>query len=177
MGTLKLLITMPVSKGAYILGTLAYSSISGVITVVMLLGFGFAAGVDLNISWGLVPSLVLTVLTMAGLTMFVVSFAPTPQVGNISTSLLAIVLATVSPVYFTMDQAPLLLKALGYISPLRYAADGITKVVVRSVRCLSRTSCTGRLRDSKHIFGALASSVERRLAVYLSEASESSVTF
>ncbi len=127
MGTLKLLITMPVSKGAYFLGTLAYSSISGVITVVMLLGFGFAAGVDLNISWGLVPCLVLALLTMAGLTMLVVSFAPTLQVGNISTSLLAIVLATVSPVYFTMDQAPLLLKALGYISPLRYAADGITK--------------------------------------------------
>ena len=97
MGTLKLLITMPVSKGAYMLGTLAYSSLSGVITVVMLLGFGVAAGVDIDITWGLVPSLVLTVLTMAGLTMLVVSFAPTPQAGNISTALLAIVLVTVSP--------------------------------------------------------------------------------
>ena len=127
MGNLKLLITMPVSKGAYVLGTLAYSSISGVITVVMLLGFGFAAGVDVNITWGLIPSLLLTVLTMAGLTMFVVSFAPTLQAGNISTALLALVLAALSPVYFTMEQAPLLLKALGYVSPLRYAADGITK--------------------------------------------------
>ncbi|MCY4437900.1 MAG: ABC transporter permease [Chloroflexi bacterium] len=127
MGYLKLLITMPVSKGAYILGSLAYSSISGVITVVMLLGFGVAAGVDISITWGLVPCLVLTVLTMAGLTIFVVSFAPTLQAGNISASLLAIVLAALSPVYFTMEQAPLLLKALGYISPLRYAADGITK--------------------------------------------------
>ncbi len=127
MGNLKLLITMPVSKGAYVLGTLAYSSISGVITVVMLLGFGFASGVDVNITWGLIPSLFLTVLTMAGLTMFVVSFAPTLQAGNISTALLALVLAALSPVYFTMEQAPLLLKALGYVSPLRYAADGITK--------------------------------------------------
>ena len=127
MGYLKLLITMPVSKGAYILGSLAYSSISGAITVVMLLGFGVAAGVDMNISWGLVPALVLTVLTIAGLTMFVVSFAPTLQAGNISATLLAIVLAALSPVYFTMEQAPLLLRALGYISPLRYAADGITK--------------------------------------------------
>jgi len=127
MGNLKLLITMPVSKGAYVFGTLAYSSLSGVITVAILLGFGYAAGVDIDISWGLAPALILTVLTMAGLSMLVVSFAPTPQVGNISTALLAIVLATVSPVYFTMEQAPLVLKALGYISPLRYAADGITK--------------------------------------------------
>ena len=37
------------------------------------------------------------------------------------------VLAALSPVYFTMEQAPLLLKLLGYVSPLRYAADGITK--------------------------------------------------
>lgn len=127
MGTLKLLITMPVSKGAYVFGTLAYSSLSGAITVAILLGFGYAAGVDIDISWGLAPALILTVLTMAGLSMLVVSFAPTLQAGNISTALLAIVLATISPVYFTMEQAPLVLKALGYISPLRYAADGITK--------------------------------------------------
>ena len=41
MGNLRLLITMPVSKGAYVLGSLAYSSISGTITVVALLGFGW----------------------------------------------------------------------------------------------------------------------------------------
>lgn len=127
MGNLKLIITMPVSKGAFFLGTLAYSSISGIITVVMLLGFGIAAGVEISISWGFVPALALTVLTMAGLTMLVISFAPTQQIGNISAALLAMVLAIVSPVYFTMEQAPLVLKALGYISPLRYAADGITK--------------------------------------------------
>ena len=49
------------------------------------------------------------------------------QVGNLITAMLSLVLAAVSPVYFTMEQAPLLLKLLGYISPLRYAADGITK--------------------------------------------------
>ena len=34
-----------------------------------------------------------------------------------------------SPVYFTMEQAPFLLRLLGYVSPLRYAADGIGKSV------------------------------------------------
>ena len=50
MGNLRLLITMPVSKGAYVLGSLAYSSISGTITVVALLGFGLAAGVDIDVA-------------------------------------------------------------------------------------------------------------------------------
>ena len=85
MGNLRLLITMPVSKGAYVLGSLASSSISGTITVVALLGFGLAAGVDIDVAWGLVPSLILSVPTMAGL------------------------------------------RLLGYVSPLRYAADGIGK--------------------------------------------------
>ena len=127
MGNLRLLITMPVSKGAYVLGSLAYSSISGTITVVALLGFGLAAGVDIDVAWGLVPSLILSVLTMAGLTLFVVSFAPSLQAGNLITGLLSLALAAVSPVYFTMEQAPFLLRLLGYVSPLRYAADGIGK--------------------------------------------------
>ena len=129
MGNLRLLITMPVSKGAYVLGSLAFSSISGTITVVALLGFGLAAGVDIDVAWGLVPSLILSVLTMAGLTLFVVSFAPSLQAGNLITGLLSLALAAISPVYFTMEQAPFLLRLLGYVSPLRYAADGIGKSV------------------------------------------------
>ena len=129
MGNLRLLITMPVSKGAYVLGSLAYSSISGTITVVALLGFGVAAGVEVDVAWGLAPCLILAVLAMAGITLFVVSFAPSLQAGNLITGLLSLVLAAVSPVYFTMEQAPLLLRLLGYVSPLRYAADGIGKSV------------------------------------------------
>jgi len=41
------------------------------------------------------------------------------------TAMFGIVLVMISPVFFTMDQAPLLLKWLGHVSPLRYAADGI----------------------------------------------------
>lgn len=40
---------------------------------------------------------------------------------------LSLIRAALSPVYFTMDQAPLLMKSIGYISPLRYAADAIEK--------------------------------------------------
>lgn len=126
-GSLRLLVTMPMSKGSYVLGSLVFSSISGTVTVLVLLGFGLATGIGINPTWTLAPSLVLAVLTMAGLTMFVVSFAPSLQVGNLSTGLLSLALAALSPVYFTLEQAPLLLKFLGYVSPLRYAADAIEK--------------------------------------------------
>ena len=127
MGNLKLLITMPVSKGAYVLGSLAYSSMSGTTTAVFLVAFGFLAGVQIDLAWGLAPTLALAVLSVAGLTLFVVSFAPSLQTGNVVTGMLSLVLAALSPVYFTMKQAPLLLRLLGWVSPLRYAADAIDK--------------------------------------------------
>ena len=118
---------LPVSKGAYIAGSLLYSTASGAVIVPLLFGFGVLSGVPATPTWALLPLLGLAVLTVAGLTLFVVSFAPSMQVGNMATALLSLLLAALSPVYFTMEQAPLLLRMLGYVSPLRYAADGITK--------------------------------------------------
>ena len=126
-GSLKLLVAMPVSKGAYIAGSLLYSTASGAVIVPLLFGFGVLSGVPATPTWALLPLLGLAVLTVAGLTLFVVSFAPSMQAGNMATALLSLLLAALSPVYFTMEQAPLLLRLLGYVSPLRYAADGITK--------------------------------------------------
>ena len=126
-GTLRLLITMPVSKGAYLLGSLAHASITGALTVPILLAFALVAGVDINLGWGLAPSLIFTVLAVSGLTLFVVSFATNMQAGNLLTGVLSLILAALSPVYFTMDQAPLLMKLIGYVSPVRYAADAIEK--------------------------------------------------
>ena len=126
MGTLKLVVTMPVSKAAYVLGSLIYSSLMGALTVAALLLFALIANVEMELTWTLLPSIVLAILCLAGLTLFVVSFAPSIQVGNILAGLLGMVLAIISPVYFTMDQAPLVQKWLGFVSPLRYAADAIS---------------------------------------------------
>ena len=125
LGHLKLIITMPVSKGAYVAGTLAFTSVAGVLSTAFLLGFAFVAGVEINPTWTLAPALLLTVLALAGIVLFVMSFAPSLQVGNLIASLVAIVLVIISPVYFTMEAAPLPLQWFGYVSPLRYAADAI----------------------------------------------------
>ena len=125
MGTLKMVVTMPVSKTAYVLGSLFYSSLTGALTAAVLLLFALIANVEMEIAWTLLPSIVLAALCIAGLTLFVVSFAPSIQVANIMTVLLGMVLAIISPVYFTMDQAPLVQRWLGFVSPLRYAADAI----------------------------------------------------
>ena len=126
-GRLKLLITMPMSKGSYAIGVLAFASIQSTMIVAMLLGLGFAAGVDFDPTLVFIPVVVPTVLTMASLTLLLSSMAPSAEVGGIINGIVGILPVMLSPVFFTMDQAPLLLRWLGWVSPFRYAADGIMK--------------------------------------------------
>ena len=126
-GRLKLIITMPVSKGAYAIGSLVFSASLSAATMLVILGFAVAVGVQFTLSWAFLPLLLGVMLTMSGLTILIVSYAPTAEVGNIMTNLTGILLAFVSPVFFTMEQAPAVMRALGWVSPLRYAADGLMK--------------------------------------------------
>ena len=95
-------------------------------SVVAILVFTVASGIDTDLTWTFLPIIVLAVLFLAGLTLFTISFAPNLMVGSMLANIMGIILAMVSPVFFTMEQAPLLLRWLGYVSPLRYAADGLS---------------------------------------------------
>ena len=128
-GRLKLLITMPMSKGSYAIGVLAFASIQAASTVVLLLTLGFASGVDFDLTLALPVIILPMLLMMAGLTLLLASLAPSAEVGGIINGLVGILPVMLSPVFFTMDQAPLLMRWLGWVSPFRYAADGIMKSI------------------------------------------------
>ena len=126
-GRWKLLITMPMSKGAYAAGVLAFSTLLAAGTVVVLLGFAWIAAVEMSLTWAFLPIAAVALLSMAGLPLLIVSYAPSAEAGSIMSNLVGILPVMISPVFFTMDQAPLALKWLGWVSPMRYAADGISK--------------------------------------------------
>ena len=125
-GNLKLIITAPVPKFAYVAGTLIHSSGIGAGSVVAILMFALISGIDIHPTWTFLPMILLAVLFLSGLAMFITSFATSLTVGSMMANVVGIILAMVSPVFFTMEQAPLLLRWLGYVSPLRYAADGLS---------------------------------------------------
>ena len=129
LGRLKLLVTMPVSKSAYASGVLLFSTIQAVPIIIILLVFSGSVDVDLQISWPFFPLILVTLLCVAGIGLLISSVAPTLEVGGIMSNLFGIVLVMISPVFFTMDQAPSALKIVGWASPMRYAADGITKSI------------------------------------------------
>ena len=127
MGRLKLIITMPVSKGAYVTGLLAFAAIQTIPVIFLILGFAWASGVDIHLTWAFFPFIVPILISMAGITLIIASYAPSQEVGSIAANLTSIGIVVVSPVFFTMDQAPLVLRWIGWVSPMRYAADGIMK--------------------------------------------------
>ena len=126
-GRLKLIITMPVSRISYAGGVLCFGSMLTGSAVCILLAVALIAGVDFTFTWSFLPIVATVLLTMSGLTLIVVSYAPSPEVGGIMSNLLGIFMALVSPVYFPMEQAPALMRYFGWVSPLRYAADGMMK--------------------------------------------------
>ena len=127
LGRWKLLITMPMSKAAYAFGVLSFATLLSAGTVIVLLAFAWVADVDIQLTWAFFPVIVVVLLSMTGLPLCIVSYAPSAEAGAIMTNLLGILPIMISPVFFTMDQAPLVIRWLGWVSPVRYAADGVTK--------------------------------------------------
>ena len=124
---LRLLITMPVSKASYAIGTLAYGALHAAVLAALVLLFARLAGADYDIHWTM-PLLIFSVIvTITGATLVVVSLSPDLNVGMITNSMLGIVFILLSPVFYTFDDAPRLSQWLGYISPFRYAADAVEK--------------------------------------------------
>ena len=129
LGRIRLLVTLPVSKSAYALGVLTFSVIQASPIIIILLSTSSLVGVPLSLTWVFFPLMLATLLSIAGITFLIASYAPTIEIGGIMSNIFGVVLVMVSPVFFTMEQAPQVLKWLGWVSPMRYAADGITKSI------------------------------------------------
>lgn len=129
LGRIRLLVIMPMSKVSYALGVLAFSAVQATPIVIVLLAISSFAGIDLELTWAVAPLLVVALFSISGIALMIGSYAPTVEIGGIMSNIFGVVLVMVSPVFFTIDQAPTAIKWLGWISPMRYSADGITKSI------------------------------------------------
>ena len=127
LGRMKLLITMPMSKAAYGVGVLAFAVLQASPVVALLLVFAIFGGADISLTWVFLPLILPVLISLAGVTFIISSYAPSMETGSIMANLVGIILVLISPVFFTMEQAPLVLQWVGWVSPMRYAADGIMK--------------------------------------------------
>ena len=162
-GNLKLIITAPVSKFAYVAGTLVHSSMVGAGSVVAILVFAAASGIDADLTWTFLPIILLAVLFLAGLTLFTISFAPNLMVGSMLANIMGIILAMVSPVFFTMEQAPLLLRWLGYGLAPEVRGRWLVGLAHRPNRRDGRSCRACRVRTWHHGPRTLETTVEREV--------------
>jgi ABC-2 type transport system permease protein len=129
LGRIKLLITMPMSKASYVVGVLAFAAVQTSPVVVVLLAFAPVVDVEVDFNWTFFPLIIIALLSVAGIALMIASYAQSPEVGGIMSNLFGVFLVMISPVFFTMDQAPAALRLLGWVSPMRYAADGISESI------------------------------------------------
>lgn len=126
--TLKLVITSPVHPISYAAGIVGFSLLLGMLTAAAVLSFSPVVGIDIHLSWWLVPVLALTSLSLTGMGVVIATWAPTAEVGNLLANMAGIIVTMLSPVYFPIERMPEALRWVARFSPYTHAGaavDGI----------------------------------------------------
>ncbi len=126
--TLKLVITSPVHPLSYAAGVVAFSLLLGMFTGAAVLSFSPVVGIDIHLSWWLVPVLALTSLSLTGIGLIIATWVPSAEVGNVMANMAGIMVTMLSPVYFPIERLPHWLRWVVRFSPYTHAGaavDGI----------------------------------------------------
>jgi ABC-type multidrug transport system permease subunit len=126
--TLKLVITSPVHRLSYATGVIAFSSLQGMLAGAAVLCFSPLVGIDIHVSWWLIPVLLLTSVSLTGIGVFIATWSPSQEVGNVLANMVGIMVTLLSPVYFPIERLPHWLRWVVRFSPYTHAGaavDGI----------------------------------------------------
>lgn len=127
--TLKLVITSPVSPLSYAAGVVTFSLLLGMVTAGAVLSFSPVVGIDIHLSWSLVPVLALTSLSLTGMGVVIATWAPTAEVGNLLANVAGIIVTMLSPVYFPIERLPHWLRWVARFSPYTHAGAAIDGIL------------------------------------------------
>jgi ABC-type multidrug transport system permease subunit len=127
--TLKLVITSPVHPLSYAAGIVSFSLLQGMFTGAAVLSFAPVVGIDIHLSWWLVPVLALTSLSLTGIGVIVATWAPSAEVGNVMANMAGIMVTMLSPVYFPIERLPHWLRWVARFSPYTHAGAAVDRIL------------------------------------------------
>ncbi|MBC7974675.1 MAG: ABC transporter permease, partial [Myxococcales bacterium] len=135
MGTLRRLLTMPVSPATLLAGRFLGRFLLGAIQMVIMIGFG--AGV-LGVSWGSSPLALAMVAVSFGLAatslgLFIATIAHTEQQASGYAALGVFVLAPLGGAWFPMEITSPIFQYVTQALPTTWAMHGFTAVIARGV--------------------------------------------
>jgi ABC-type multidrug transport system permease subunit len=126
---LKLIQVCPVHPLSYALGSLAVPILRASIVGAAILLFAPLFGISIHLSLWLVPAILLTALSMAGIAFIIGTWAPAQEIGNMISTIVGVLIVMVSPIYFPASRLPGPLETLSQVSPYTHAADALDAIL------------------------------------------------
>lgn len=129
-GRMEYFLTMPISRELYLLSLLTVVAITTLPAVAFCLAIGaLNYGISFHIEPAFFAVTLLAVLSLAGVGVAMVVFAPNWRVVNVLTQLIIFYALFFSPVMLPSSQLPDVLAATARLAPPTYAADGVRATI------------------------------------------------
>ena len=126
---MKLVVVSPVHPLSYAAGILTYSVLQSLVTAAVILSFAPLFGIDITLSFWLVPLLLLTAVSMTGMGIVIGTWAPSMELGGMLANTFGILVVMLSPVYYPIDRLSEWLQWLARLSPYTHAGEAINRVL------------------------------------------------
>lgn len=129
-GRLEYMLTLPISREAYLLALVTFVGLLALPGVAFTLLFGaWHYGLDLSLNPMFVVVMLLSVFSMAGLGVAMAVYSPHQQVTNALTQLLIFYVLFFSPVLVPKTQLPSVLAHIAQAMPTTYSADAVRATI------------------------------------------------
>jgi ABC-2 type transport system permease protein len=126
---MKLIVASPVHPLSYVGGVLAYSVVQSLLTAAVILGFAPLFSIHIELSFWLVPILLLTAVSLTGIAIIIGTWSPSMELGNMLANTLGILIVLLSPVYYPLERLPEWLGWVARFSPYTHAGSAINAIL------------------------------------------------
>lgn len=126
---MKLVIVSPIHPLSYAAGIVTYSVLQSMATAAIILSFAPIFGIDITLSFWLVPLILLTAISMTGMGIVIGTWAPSMELGGMLANTFGILVVILSPVYYPIDRLSGWLRWLARLSPYTHAGEAMNRVL------------------------------------------------
>jgi ABC-2 type transport system permease protein len=122
--------SLPISKINFMIANLMRGIMTSLPSLLILAAIGqWVYDIQFHYSWGLIPVVMLSVLSVVGFGVLLGFWSPNHQLTNMVAQALMMVISFLTPIMVSIEQLPLFLQWFSYIFPTTYAAEAFRSVL------------------------------------------------
>jgi len=116
------------SKIEYVVSKISYTSLSLLLSAMILIIGVFTS--EIFLSWMIIPVLLLSILSHAGMGLLIPAFVQTTQEAQRIVQVLFFAMVFLSPVFYTSEGLPQIIQLLQQIVPLTHGVEAMRTIIV-----------------------------------------------